>query len=89
LADSQLIASQLQSAEDGMNMMDKTADNAGRALVDGLMDGSSYALFQSARIAKHVEVTNLKQSLLEDHIALLTLLGGDVDKQATPMEKSR
>jgi outer membrane protein TolC len=89
LDDSQLIASQLQSAEDGMNMMDKTADNAGHALADGLMDGSMYALFQSARIAKHVEVTNLKQSLLEDRIALLTLLGGDADKQAAPVEKSR
>ncbi len=87
MSDSRLLESQILTAESGMSMMDKTADNAERAYTDGLMDGSSYALYQSSRIAKHVEVTNLKQSLLEDHIALLTLLGGNIEAWATSPEK--
>lgn len=89
LADGELIASQLHSAELGMHMMDKAANNAGEALSEGLIDGGGYAQFQSSRIAKHVEAANLKQSLLENRIALLTLLGGDMDEWATPSETSK
>ena len=78
LADSRLITAQLRTAEAGMHLMDETADSAEEALDEGLIDGLGNAQFQSARIAKHVEVTNLRQALREDKIALLTLLGSDM-----------
>jgi outer membrane protein TolC len=87
VADDNLIAAQLQTSEAGLHFVDQAANNAGQALTAGDLDENSYALFQASRIAKHIEVTNLQQALLENHIALLTLLGGNFDTQAAIMEK--
>jgi outer membrane protein TolC len=89
LAESRLIADQLHTAEAGLHIFDETTANAGKALAAGELDGSSYAAFQSSRIAKHVEVTNLKQALLENRIALLTLLGGNFDAGAVAVTEKR
>ncbi len=86
MADSRLIAAQLQTAEAGLHTFDVTAANAAQAYADGELDGSSYATFQSSRIAKHVEVTTQQQALLENRIALLTLLGGNFDTRTVIME---
>ena len=86
VADSRLIAAQLETAEAGLKIFDKTTENARQALADGELDESGYAMFQSSLIAKHVEVSNLQQALLENRIALLTLLGGNLDIQPVVME---
>ena len=86
LADSRLIASRLHTAQAGIHMMDKAAGNSGRALAAGLVDSAGYTQLQSSRIARHIEVTRLKQSLLADRIALLTVLGGNMDKHTTSSE---
>lgn len=85
--DSRLLAAQLQMSEAGLFRFDETAANAAQALAQGDLDESSYAIFQSSRIAKHVEVTNLRQALLENRIALLALLGGNFDNRTTATEK--
>lgn len=77
LADNTLIAGQLEAAEQALPVLDQTAANARRALDDGTVDGPTFAGLESARIARHVEVVNLRQSLTESRIALLTLLGGE------------
>jgi outer membrane protein TolC len=79
VADSSLIATQLQTAKIGLQTFDKTTANAGQALADGELDENGYSVFQSSRIAKHIEVSNLQQASLENRIALLTLLGGNFD----------
>jgi outer membrane protein TolC len=87
VVDSRLLAAQLQMSEAGLLTFDETAANAAQALAQGDLDGSGYAIFQSSRIAKHVEVTNLRQALLENRIALLTLLGGNFDTRNEIEEK--
>lgn len=77
VSDNQLIAAQLDTAQLAQAALDKAADYAFQALAAGGLDWPGYAAFESARIAKHVEVANLRQSLLEGQIALLTLLGGE------------
>ncbi len=87
IVDNRLIASQLEAADAGMRAMDQTSDKAERALKEGLMDVNGYTLMQSSRIAKHIEVTNLQQALLENRIALLVLMGGDFATRAAPGEQ--
>lgn len=87
VADSRLISVQLQTSETGLNTIDKIYANAAQAFSAGELDWNGYSTFQSSRVAKHVEVTNLRQMLLENHIALLALLGGNFDGLTSAMEK--
>ena len=87
MADSRLIEAQLQTSEAGLKMIDQTSTNAEQALAEGNLDWNGYASFQSSRISKHVEVTNLRQSVLESRIALLTLLGGNFETQIAAIER--
>jgi outer membrane protein, heavy metal efflux system len=77
LADDRMLAAQLNVAEAALPPLDRAAENARRALAEGDLDGPGAAAFESARIAKHLEVDGLRESLAEGRIALLTLLGGD------------
>ncbi|KXS32708.1 MAG: Outer membrane efflux protein CusC [Candidatus Gallionella acididurans] len=87
VADSRLIAAQLQASEAGLDTFDQASTNAVQAFSNGDLDWNGYAIFQSSRIARHVEVTNLHQALLENRIALFTLLGGNFDTRTIAMEK--
>ena len=89
LADDRLIAAQLHSAEAGLKIFDDTTAKAGQALAEGELDANAYAIFQSSRIARHVEASNLRESLMESRIALLTLLGGNLDTRTAVPEHSR
>lgn len=77
LADQRLIAGQLHTAEQALPALDQAADEARWALDKGNLDGGAFAAIESARIARHVEAINLRQSLTESRIALLDLLGGE------------
>ena len=87
MADSRLIEMQLQTSETGLKLIDQTSANAEQALAAGDLDWNGYASFQFSRVAKHVEVTNLRQALLESRIALLTLLGGNFESQIAAIER--
>ena len=67
----------LATARAALPALDRAADDARSALARGDIDGPAYAAFESARIAAHVEVDGLRQSIEEGRLALLTLLGGD------------
>ena len=77
IADNQLLASQLETVRAALPGLDKAAQNASEALKAGDLDWPAYTALESARIAKHIESTNLRQSMLEGNITLLTLLGGE------------
>ncbi len=77
MEDDRLLAAQLKAGEAVLPMLDRAAANARRALAAGDLDGPGEAAFESARIAKHLEVDGLRESLAESRIALLALLGGD------------
>ena len=87
VADSSLIATQLQNSEASLDTIDQTSAHAVQAFADGDLDWSGYAIFQSSRIARHVEATSLRQALLENRIALLALLGGNFDNRTAATEK--
>jgi outer membrane protein TolC len=77
LAERRLITAQLDSLQQHLPALDQAADRARVALASGAIDTAGYVSFESVRIAKHVEAANLQQSLLENQISLLTLVGGD------------
>lgn len=87
--DNRLLADQLRTAESTLPSLDRAADYDRQAMDEGNLDGTTFAALQSARIAKHLELDNLRQSLLESRIALLTLLGGDFAARPTLSERSR
>ncbi|HUW49526.1 MAG TPA: TolC family protein [Sulfuricella sp.] len=89
VADNRLVAAQSRTTEAALPSLDCAADHARLALADGNLDGPGFAALQSARIAKHVEAANLRQTLLESRIALLTLLGGDFPVQPVLSEHSQ
>ena len=70
-----------------MPQLDKVAANAHRALQVGSLDWAGYVGYASAAISAHVEVENLKQTLLEGRIQLLTLLGGEFPAVKPDVEK--
>jgi outer membrane protein TolC len=87
MSESRLLADQLQATEAALPALDRAADNGLQALAEGNLAGPDFAALQLVRITKHLEVANLRQSLLESRIALLTLLGGDFPAQSTSSER--
>jgi len=87
LADRRLLSEQLATLQQHLPALDKAADRARAALASGALDTTGYVSFESVRIAKHVEAANLQQALLENQIALLTLVGGDFPNLVTEKEK--
>ena len=87
LADRRLLSKQLDTLQQHLPDLDKAADRARAALASGALDAAGYVSFESVRIAKHVEAANLRQALLENRIALLTLVGGDFPQRVTEKAK--
>ena len=77
LADSRLITAQLATVRAGLPQLDAVAESARQSLEQGDMDEAGFVPIETARINKHIEAITLQQALLEDRIALLTLLGLD------------
>ncbi len=77
MVDSRLMLAQLKASEAGLRVLDDASAGAAQAFASGDLDGTGFAVLESSRIAKHVEVARLQQSLMENRIALLTLLGSD------------
>jgi outer membrane protein, heavy metal efflux system len=77
LADSGLISAQLATVRAGLPQLDAVAKSARQRLEHGDMDEAGFVPIETARINKHIEAIKLQQSLLQDRIALLTLLGLD------------
>lgn len=78
LADQKLIEGQLQNVESGMDVLAMAAMNAESAFIAGNIDSLDYTNLRTAWLAKQVEIITLKQSLLEQRVALLALTGGEL-----------
>lgn len=86
-ADSGLVRQQLRAAIASLPELEATA-NAARVAADrGDIDGFTYVGLETTANAKRLEVAQLRQALLEQHIALQTLLAGEpvADQALVPM----
>ncbi len=77
IADSRLVSAQLATVRAALPPLDAVAKSARQGMEQGDMDEAGFVPIEAARINKHIEAIRLQQSLLEDRIALLTLLGLD------------
>ena len=86
-ADSGLVGQQLRAAIASLPPLEAIA-NAARVAADrGDIDGFTYVGLETTANAKRLEVAQLRQALLEQRIALQTLLAGDpvADQALVPM----
>ncbi|MBZ0092648.1 MAG: TolC family protein [Sulfuricellaceae bacterium] len=78
LEDQKLLEKQLQNVESGVDALARAAKNAQSALDAGNIDALAYTSLRTAWLAKQAEAITLKQTLLEQRVALLTLIGGEL-----------
>ncbi len=88
LQDQQLLERQLQNVERGVAALAVAARNAQAAFDVGSIDSLIYTNLRNASLAKQAEAILIKQTLLEQRVALLTLLGGELP-EITQAEKSK
>ena len=88
LQDQKLLEQQLQNVEQGVATLGLAASNAQAAFDVGSIDSLIYTNLRNASLAKQAEAILIKQTLLEQRVALLTLLGGELPEIA-PAENSK
>lgn len=76
-ADGALLDQQLRAAVATLPQLEATAAAARLALERGDIDGFTYVGLETTANAKRIETAQLRQALLEQRIALQTLLAGD------------
>lgn len=81
-----LLQDQLQRTRQTTSELETTALRAQAAYRVGNMAASDYVRLQSALLDKQTEALNLKEALMEQRIALETLLGPDLSDHATKIE---
>ena len=82
LQDQQLLEAQLYNTKQGEAAMGVASDNAQHAFALGNIDSLIYTSLRNARLAKQAEAILIKQTILEQRVALLTLLGGELPEVA-------
>lgn len=87
LQDQKLLEQQLQNVERGEAALGIAADNAQAAFEVGSVDSLIYTNLRNASLAKQAEAILIKQTLLEQRVALLTLLGGELPETAHAEKK--
>jgi len=78
LDDQRLLQQQLDSVTRGIVEISRAAQGARAAYNVGDLDELSYVRMAVALVDRRVESTNLEQNLLEQRVALQTLLGGEL-----------
>ncbi|HCN88607.1 MAG TPA: TolC family protein, partial [Oxalobacteraceae bacterium] len=78
LADQKLLEKQLKNVQSGEGALAHAAANAQTAFDAGNIDSLAYNNLRTAWLAKQREAITLKQTLLEQRVALLTLIGGEL-----------
>jgi outer membrane protein TolC len=82
LQDQQLLEQQLHNAAQGEAALGLASTNAQHAFTVGNIDSLMYTNLRNAHLAKQAEVILIKQTILEQRVALLTLLGGELPETA-------
>lgn len=80
LQDQKLLKQQLRNVERGAVALGLAASNAQAAFDAGSINSLIYTNLRNASLAKQAEAILIKQSLLEQHVVLLALLGGELPK---------
>ncbi len=78
LQDQLLLEAQLHDAVQGEGALKLASDNAQHAFTLGNIDSLIYTNLHNAQLAKQAEAIIIKQTILEQRVALLTLLGGEL-----------
>ena len=78
LEDQKLLEGQLQNVESGEETLARAAANAQAAFDAGNIDSLAYTNLRTAWLAKQAEAITLRQTILEQRVALLTLIGGEL-----------
>ncbi len=78
LEDQKLLEKQLKNVESGEDALAHAAANAQAAFDAGNIDSLAYTNLRTAWLAKQAEAITLRQTLLEQRVALLTLIGGEL-----------
>ena len=87
LQDQKLLEQQLKNVERGEVALEQAAVSAQTAFDAGSIDSLAYTNLRNARLAKQAEAILIKQNLLEQRVALLTLLGGELPEHASKKEQ--
>lgn len=74
----EILERQLDEARQGEAVLNQAATHAESAYQSRAIDSLAYANLRNAWLAKQVEIANLRQTLIEQRIALLTLIGGEL-----------
>ncbi len=80
---------QLDAARADLAASKRVTDQADAAYAAGNLDERGYVDLVSARLAKEQEIVALEQSLLEQRVAIATLIGAGMRPIALPAEKPR
>jgi outer membrane protein TolC len=78
LADQRLTERQLSEAKEGLSLLTEAAANAEAAYKEGDIDVTSYLNLRLALANKRIEEIGLEQLILEQRVALQTLIGGEL-----------
>ena len=78
LADQSLIEGQLAETKVGESLLTEAAANADKAFKAGNIDETSYLALRLALANKRIDGINLEQLVLEQRVALQTLIGGEL-----------
>lgn len=89
LEDQTLLARQKRGVEASLEELTHAAGEAEAAYRAGNLDEPGYVRLRGALLAKRVEAVSLEQTILEQRVALRTLLGGALPTQDRPMEGVR
>ncbi|MHB8428449.1 MAG: hypothetical protein ACYDGU_11945, partial [Acidiferrobacterales bacterium] len=69
---------QLQEVNGGVAALTRMASSAHAAYVSGDLDEQSYVRLAAGLLDRRIEQTGLEQQILEQRVALQTLIGGDL-----------
>ena len=78
-----LLQAQLQRTQDGIALLKNVAQRAHSAFEAGNLLAPDYVRLQTALLDKQTEAINLQEALMEQQIALETLLGPDLPTQTS------
>jgi outer membrane protein TolC len=78
-----LLQTQLQRTQDGITLLNNVAQRAQSAFEAGNLLAPDYVRLQTALLDKQTEAINLQEALMEQQIALETLLGPDLPTQTS------
>jgi outer membrane protein TolC len=84
VAEQRINRQQLLDVDQGLSDLSRAAANTTAAFQARAIDALAFASLQIALLAKRIERINLEQAILEQRVALQTLIGGDVPVRPLP-----